>query len=75
MLVTTMAALVWKAVGFLFPPAGESVNLTLGVACVVLLMLGGLVAAEAPRCVGAARARESNRGQTDPGNIVLRKFR
>ena len=59
MLVTTMAALVWNAVRFLFPPAGESINITLGIACVVLLVLGGLVATEAPRSVRAARARVS----------------
>ncbi|MBE9565522.1 MAG: carbon starvation protein A [Proteobacteria bacterium] len=59
MLVTTMAALVWNAVRFLFPPAGESANLILGIACVVLLVLGGLVATEAPRSVRAARARVS----------------
>jgi len=57
MLVTTMAALVWNAVRFFFPPAGGSIDLTLGIACVVLLVLGGLVATEAPRSVRAARAQ------------------
>ena len=59
MLVTTMAALIWNAVRFLFPPAGESVSMILGIVCVVFLVLGGLVATEAPRSVRAARARVS----------------
>jgi carbon starvation protein len=57
MLATTMGALVWNCVRFLFPPEGESVNLTLGIACMVLLVLGALVATEAPRSVRAARRR------------------
>ncbi|MBN2565057.1 MAG: carbon starvation protein A [Candidatus Eisenbacteria bacterium] len=57
MLATTMAALVWNGVRFFFPPDGQSVNVTLGIACVVLLVLGGMLASEAPRSVRAARKR------------------
>ena len=59
MLATTMAALFWNGIRFLFPPDGGSPNVTLGVACVVLLVLAGLVATEAPRSVIAARKRVS----------------
>jgi hypothetical protein len=48
---------VWNGIRFLFPPEGGTVNVTLGVACAVLLVLGGMVATEAPRSVRAARAR------------------
>ena len=57
MLATTLAALVWNGVRFLFPSDGSAPNLTLGIACVVLLGLGVMVATEAPRSVRAARAR------------------
>jgi len=57
MLCTTMAALVWNGVRFFFPPEGGAVNVTLGTSCVVLLILGALVATEAPRSVRAARSR------------------
>lgn len=57
MLATTMGALIWKGYGFLFPPEGGSVNLTLGIASLVLLLLGTMVAVEAPRSLrGAMRA-------------------
>jgi carbon starvation protein len=59
MLATTMAALVWNGIRFFFPSEGGTVNVTLGVACVVLLILGGMVATEAPRSVRAARSRAS----------------
>jgi carbon starvation protein len=59
MLATTMGALVWNGIRFFFPPEGGSVNLTLGIACVVLLILGGMVATEAPRSVRVARAKAS----------------
>jgi carbon starvation protein len=67
MLATTMAALVWNGVRFLFPPEGQSVNLTLGISCVVLLALGALVATEAPRSVRAARrlAEKNPSGRRD----------
>ncbi len=57
MLATTMGALAWNAVRFFFPSGGEDVNLTLGIACAVLLVLGAMVATEAPRSVRAARER------------------
>jgi carbon starvation protein len=57
MLATTLGALVWKGYGFFFPPEGGSVNLTLGMASLVLLVLGAMVAAEAPRSLRAARAK------------------
>lgn len=57
MLATTMAALVWKGLGFFIPAPDGSVNMTLGVACVVLLVLAALVAAEVPRSLRVARAR------------------
>jgi carbon starvation protein len=57
MLATTMAALVWNGIRFFFPTDGGSINLTLGISCAVLLVLGGMVATEAPRSVRAARAR------------------
>jgi carbon starvation protein len=57
MLATTMGALVWNGVRFFFPPEGGPIDVTLGIACVVLLVLGGLVATEAPRSVRAARSR------------------
>lgn len=56
MLATTMGALIWKGIRFFFPPAGEAPNLTLGIACVVLLALAVAVATEAPRSIRAARA-------------------
>jgi len=59
MLATTMAALFWNGIRFFFPPEGGSVDVTLGTTCVVLLVLGGLVATEAPRSVRAARSRAS----------------
>jgi carbon starvation protein len=57
MLATTMGALVWQGYGFFFPADGGSVNLTLGIASVVLLVLSAMVAAEAPRSLRAARER------------------
>lgn len=57
MLATTMGALVWNGIRFFFPRDGGEVDLTLGVACLVLLVLGALVATEAPRSVSAARTR------------------
>lgn len=56
MLATTMGALIWQGIGFLFPAPGQSVNLALGITCVVLLVLAALVASEAPRSLRAARA-------------------
>lgn len=57
MLATTMGALVWKGLQFFFPPEGQSVNLILGIASLVLLVLGAMVAAEAPRSLRGARER------------------
>jgi carbon starvation protein len=57
MLATTMAALVWQGIGFLFPPPGKEVNPTLAIICIILLVLGAFVATEAPRSLRAARAR------------------
>ncbi len=58
MLATTMGALIWKGYGFFFPPEGRSANLTLGIASLVLLVLGAMVAMEAPRSLrGAMRER------------------
>ncbi|MBD3349612.1 MAG: carbon starvation protein A [Candidatus Eisenbacteria bacterium] len=62
MLATTMGALVWKGYGFLFPPEGQSVNLALGIASAVLLVLGAMVAAEAPRSLRAARVKVGSDG-------------
>jgi len=56
MLATTMGALLWQGYGFFFPSDGGSVNLTLGIASVVLLGLGAMVAAEAPRSLRMARS-------------------
>ncbi len=59
MLATTMAALFWNGIRFLVPPDDGTPNVTLGIACVVLLVLAGLLATEAPRSVMAARKRAS----------------
>jgi len=56
------------------PPAGENVNVTFGVACVVLLLLGVLVATEAPRSVRTARARRLTLARmcSIDGNVIRR---
>lgn len=56
MLATTIGALVWKGIGFFFPPDGQPINVTLGVASVVLLALALLVAAETPRSLRRVKA-------------------